>query len=43
VFQKNLRDTRTALFGPPPISGGVCGRMLHLLEELCARLWASRD
>jgi len=42
VFAKNLREMRTALFGPPPTTGGVCGQMLGILEELCARLWAPR-
>lgn len=41
MFAKNLRDMRTALFGPPPSSGGVCGQLLGLLEELCAGLWAA--
>ncbi len=39
VFTKNLREMRAALFGPPPAAGGVCGQLLHMLEELCARLW----
>ncbi|MGE4265524.1 MAG: BPL-N domain-containing protein [Desulfovibrio sp.] len=39
MFTKNLRDMRTALFGPPPSSGGVCGQLLGMLEELCAGLW----
>lgn len=39
VFTKNLRDMRNALFGPPPAAGGVCGQLLAMLEELCARLW----
>lgn len=39
MFSKNLRDMRSALFGPPPAAGGVCGQLLGLLEELCARLW----
>jgi hypothetical protein len=39
MFAKNLRDMRTALFGPPPSSGGVCGQLLAILEELCAGLW----
>jgi len=39
VFTKNLREMRAALFGPPPAAGGVCGQILRLLEELCARLW----
>ncbi len=39
MFTKNLRDMRTALFGPPPSAGGVCGQLLGILEELCARLW----
>jgi hypothetical protein len=40
VFTKNLREMRTALFGPPPAAGGVCGQLLGMLEELCAGLWA---
>jgi len=39
MFSKNLRDMRTALFSPPPSSGGVCGQLLGILEELCAGLW----
>lgn len=39
VFSASLREMRRALFGPPPAAGGVCGELLHLLEELCARLW----
>lgn len=39
MFSKNLRDMRTALFGPPPAAGGVCGQLLAMLEELCAGLW----
>jgi hypothetical protein len=39
MFSKNLRDMRTALFGPPPAAGGVCGQLLAILEELCAGLW----
>jgi len=42
VFTKNLREMRTALFGPPPAAGGVCGQMLGILEELCAGLWGWR-
>jgi hypothetical protein len=30
---------RAALFGLPPASGGVCGQMLAMLEELLARTW----
>lgn len=41
VFTKNLREMRAALFGPPPAAGGVCGRLLRMLEELCARLWGN--
>jgi hypothetical protein len=41
MFAKNLRDMRTALFGPPPSSGGVCGQLLGILEELCAGLWGT--
>ncbi len=41
MFSKNLRDMRTALFGPPPAAGGVCGQLLGILEELCAGLWAA--
>jgi len=43
MFSKNLRDMRSALFGPPPAAGGVCGQLLGLLEELCARLWGGAD
>lgn len=39
MFSKNLRDMRLALFGPPPSSGGVCGQLLALLEELLAGMW----
>ena len=41
VFTKSLREMRNALFGPPPAAGGVCGELLGMLEELCARLWGS--
>lgn len=41
MFSKNLRDMRTALFGPPPAAGGVCGQLLAILEELCAGLWTA--
>ena len=33
------RETRRALFGTAPAMGGVCGELLGMLEELCARLW----
>ncbi len=39
VFARSLRDMRAALFGLPPASGGVCGQMLAMLEELLARAW----
>lgn len=43
VFSTSLREMRTALFGPPPASGGVCGQMLGMLEELCGRLWGENE
>jgi hypothetical protein len=39
VFALSLRETRRALFGTAPAMGGVCGELLGMLEELCARLW----
>lgn len=41
IFAVSLRETRRALFGTPPAIGGVCGELLAMLEELCARLWGS--
>jgi len=41
MFTTSLREMRTALFGPPPAAGGICGAMLGMLEELCAGLWQS--
>lgn len=43
VFARSLRDMRAALFGLPPASGGVCGQMLAMLEELLARAWGGAD
>jgi len=39
AFTASLRETRRALFGAAPATGGLCGELLGTLEELCARLW----
>ncbi len=43
MFATGLRETRRALFGTPPAMGGVCGEMLAMLEELCARVWGGQS
>lgn len=40
AFTASLRETRRALFGVAPATGGLCGELLGMLEELCGRLWA---
>jgi hypothetical protein len=39
AFTSSLRETRRALFGTPPATGGLCGELMGTLEELCARAW----
>jgi len=41
AFTASLRETRRALFGVAPATGGLCGELLGTLEELCARLWGA--
>ncbi|MDQ7836388.1 MAG: BPL-N domain-containing protein [Humidesulfovibrio sp.] len=41
AFTYSLRETRRALFGTAPALGGLCGELLRMLEELCARLWGA--